>query len=61
VVPDLSVRTDALPSRTSPGRLAAVLRAGYSLIAMLAAASRKSRAEDSATIPGHAGTTTQPQ
>jgi hypothetical protein len=61
VVPDLSARTDTLPPRTSPTRLAAVLQAGYSLIAMLIAASHWSRAEESATLPRHAGTTTHAQ
>ena len=61
VVPDLSARTDALLPRTSPSRFAALLRAGYSLVAMLIAASPKSRAEESATVPPQAVTTTHAQ
>ena len=58
VVPDLSARTDAPLPRTSASRLAAILRAGYSLVAILTAASSKSRAAESAIVPRHAGTTT---
>ena len=61
VLPDLSARADALLPRRSPSKLAAVLRAGYSLVVMPIAALSKSRAEESATVPRHAGTTTHAQ
>jgi hypothetical protein len=60
VAPDLSARTDALPPRILPTRLAALLRAGYSLLTMLIAIMRKSRTQR-ATVPRHAGTTTHAQ
>ena len=61
VVPDLSARTAALPPRASPTWLAALRRAGYSLIAVLFAASRSKRAEGSAAVQRHARTTTLAQ
>jgi len=61
VVPDLSARTDTLPPRTLPTRLAALLRAGYSLIAALTTASRRKGAEGSAAVQRHARTTTLAQ
>ena len=61
VIPDLSARTDTLPPRTLPTRLAALLRAGYSLIATLTTASRRKGAEGSAAVQRHARTTTVAQ
>ena len=61
VVQDLSARTDTLPPRTLPTRLAALLRAGYSLIATLTTASRRKGAEGDAAVQRHARTTTVAQ
>ena len=61
VAPDLSARTDALPPRILPTRLAALLRAGYSIIATLTTASRRKGAEGSAAVQRHARTTTVAQ
>ena len=58
VVLDLSARTDTLPPRTLPTRLAALLRAAT---ATLTTASRRKGAEGDAAVQRHARTTTVAQ